>query len=422
MQHRASIVRALVHDPKLLIMDEPFAALDAITREQMATELQRIWMDSRKTVMFITHSISEAVFLSDRIAVMSARPGRIVDDIRQSGTTTAQLRRPAVAGVGRVVRRDPAKPRPRLRRIDDRASRMADIATTEPKAAEAVPRRAREWMAWRILERLLSLTILLLIIEGGIRGFEVPPYVFPTPSAIGVALYQGVVGGNYLHALAVTLTEILIGFAIGSTCGILLGIAMVQVPLLDRLVYPYVVGLQTVPKVAIAPLMIVWFGFGISSKIFIVALTCLFPSLINTIAGLRAVDSDRIALITAMCGTRAQLLRYVQLPNALPYIMAGLNTGIVLAVIGAIVGEFVGAKTGIGVLILQANFGLDLASMFAVLVLIAVTGVVLNLILRLVETKALLLERQGDQIDALRGTARASSTLLSRLTSKTLSL
>ena len=78
MQHRASIVRALVHDPKLLIMDEPFAALDAITREQMATELQRIWMDSGKTVFFITHSISEAVFLSDRIAVMSARPGRIM--------------------------------------------------------------------------------------------------------------------------------------------------------------------------------------------------------------------------------------------------------------------------------------------------------------------------------------------------------
>jgi len=78
MQHRASIVRALVHDPKLLIMDEPFAALDAITREQMASELQRIWMDSGKTVFFITHSISEAVFLSDRIAVMSARPGRIM--------------------------------------------------------------------------------------------------------------------------------------------------------------------------------------------------------------------------------------------------------------------------------------------------------------------------------------------------------
>jgi NitT/TauT family transport system permease protein len=264
---------------------------------------------------------------------------------------------------------------------------MADIATSETQPTEArAPGRGRS-AAWHGLERLLSFTILMLLIEAGIRGFGVPPYVFPAPSEIAVALYQGVIGGNYLHALSVTLTEILAGFAIGSVCGILLGIAMVQMPLLDRLVYPYVVGMQTVPKVAIAPLMIVWFGFGISSKIVIVALTCLFPSLINTIAGLRAVDSDRIALIAAMCGTRAQLLRYVQLPSALPYIMAGLNTGIVLAVIGAIVGEFVGAKTGIGVLILQANFGLDLAAMFAVLVLIALTGVALNLILRLIERK-----------------------------------
>ena len=107
---------------------------------------------------------------------------------------------------------------------------------------------------------------------------------------------------------------------------------MVQVPVLDRIVYPYVVGLQTVPKVAIAPLMIVWFGFGIASKVFVVALTCLFPSLINTIAGLRAVDSDRIALITVDVRIARATAALRAVPNALPYIMAGLNTGIVLAV------------------------------------------------------------------------------------------
>jgi NitT/TauT family transport system permease protein len=263
---------------------------------------------------------------------------------------------------------------------------MTDVATSDTQAA-AGPTSGLRAAMWRGTERLVSLAIVLLIVEGAISLFAVPPYVFPAPSAIGVALWHGLIDGTYLHALSVTLTEILVGFSIGSAFGILLGIAMVQIPLLDRLVYPYVVGLQTVPKVAIAPLMIVWFGFGISSKIFIVALTCVFPSLVNTIAGLRAVDSDRVALVTSMCGTRAQVLRYVLLPNALPYIMAGLNTGIVLAVIGAIVGEFVGAKTGIGVLILQANFGLDLATMFAVLTLIAITGVVLSFILRQIELK-----------------------------------
>ena len=264
---------------------------------------------------------------------------------------------------------------------------MADITTTSSQTSEPIARSRWRAGASRVVEGLISFAILMLAVEGGLRLFDVQPYVFPAPSAIAVALYDGVSSGLFLQALSITLTEILGGFAIGSACGILLGIAMVQITWLDRLVYPYVVALQTVPKVAIAPLMIVWFGFGISSKVVIVALTCLFPSLVNTIAGLRAVDSDRIALITAMCGSRAQLLRYVQLPNALPYIMAGLNTGIVLAVIGAIVGEFVGAKTGIGVLILQANFGLDLASMFAVLVLIAITGVILSFILRQIEIR-----------------------------------
>ena len=108
MQHRASIVRALVHDPKLLIMDEPFAALDAITREQMAGELQRIWMESGKTVVFITHSISEAVFLSDRIAVMSARPGRIMevlDNPAPRPRSFADLASPALAGLSIEIRR-----------------------------------------------------------------------------------------------------------------------------------------------------------------------------------------------------------------------------------------------------------------------------------------------------------------------------
>jgi NitT/TauT family transport system permease protein len=261
--------------------------------------------------------------------------------------------------------------------------------TSEASAAPAAaPIPSRSQLAlWRAAEGLASFAALMLLLEGGIRWFGVEPYVFPAPSAVAVTLWNGVTVGTYLHALGITLTEVLGGFAIGSAFGILLGIAMVQVNVLDRIVFPYVVALQTVPKVAIAPLMIVWFGFGIESKIFIVALTCLFPSLVNTIAGLRAVDSDRIALIRAMCGSRSQLLRYVQLPNALPYIMAGLNTGIVLAVIGAIVGEFVGAKAGIGVLILQANFSLDLAAVFALLVLIAVAGVMLSFMLRQIEAR-----------------------------------
>ena len=261
-----------------------------------------------------------------------------------------------------------------------------ETASALPAIKTTVRSRSRV-IAWRSLEALISFCIFVALLEAVIRVFHVEPYILPAPSAVGVALWEGITGGKYLAALWVTLSEILAGFVIGSAAGIVLGILMATVRLMERLFYPYVIAIQTVPKVAIAPLMIIWFGFGLQSKIIMVALTCLFPCLVGTITGLKSTDSDRLALLRSMKGTRWQLLRYVQFPSALPFILAGLNTGIVLAVIGAIVAEFVGAKTGIGVLILQANFGLDLASVFALLVLLAVMGVLLSSILRLAERK-----------------------------------
>ena len=196
-------------------------------------------------------------------------------------------------------------------------------------------------------------------------------------------------------ALGVTLSEILTGAAIGSAAGLLIAVLMVSSRLAYRLVYPWIVGIQTIPKVAIAPLMLVWFGFGIESKILIVALTSMFPVMVNTISGLRATEHDQIALIQALCGNRMQVLRYVQIPAALPYIFAGLNTAIVLAVIAAIVGEFVGARAGIGYLILQANFALDLAAVFALLTLLGILGVTLSLCIRAIEKRVCFWNRRS---------------------------
>ncbi len=266
----------------------------------------------------------------------------------------------------------------------------AELAVAAPRA----PGRARRALG-RTLETLLSFALLVGVLEAIVRYFDIAPYVFPAPSAVARALAAGLGSGAYLGGLRVTLSEILAGFLIGSGIGVALGIAMTQIRILERLVYPYVVAIQTVPKVAIAPLMIVWFGFGIESKIVMVALTCAFPALVNTIAGMRAVDADRLALVRALCGSRWQVLRFVQLPSAMPYILAGLNTAMVLAIIGAIVAEFVGAKSGIGVLILQANFALDIAAVFALLVLLALTGILLNLALRQIEARLCFWNRRG---------------------------
>lgn len=249
------------------------------------------------------------------------------------------------------------------------------------------PRRRRRLELGRAAAAVASLLVFLAVWEGIIRLGSISAYLVPAPSSVIVSLGQDLVSPVYWRSIYVTLYEILLGFLAGAALGIGLGMVLALSPVLDRIVYPYVVALQTVPKVAIAPLMIVWFGFGVESKVLIVALTSMFPVLVNTIAGLRAAEADRLDLLKGMCATPAQTLLYLQFPNALPYIFAGLNTAIVLSVIGAIVGEFVGAREGLGVIILKANFELNLAAVFSSLIVLGIIGVLLNGAMRMIERR-----------------------------------
>lgn len=241
----------------------------------------------------------------------------------------------------------------------------------------------------RFWVQALTFVVLMGSWEGIVRMLDVPGFLLPAPSAVIKALVAGLSSGLYLKHGLITAFEALAGFVTGSALGILIGTLIVVFPIMERIIYPYVVAIQTIPKVAIAPLMIVWFGFGLSSKVFVAALVSLFPVLVNVIAGLRAVDQDRLDLLGALSASRWQVFRYLRFPNALPYIFAGLNTAIVLAVIGAIVGEFVGSNQGIGFLILQANFQLDIAGIFSLFVVLSVMGIFLHGTLRWAERKCI---------------------------------
>jgi len=144
------------------------------------------------------------------------------------------------------------------------------------------------------------------------------------------------------------------------------------------MLFPYVVAIQTLPKIAVAPLVLIWVGVGLESKVVIAAMVSFFPMLVNTIVGLKSTPADKIDLMRSLSASRWKIFWYVQLPEALPFIFAGLNVGIVLSVLGAIVGEFIGAKVGLGYLILQMNYIMDIAGMFAALVVLGVMGILLN--------------------------------------------
>lgn len=211
--------------------------------------------------------------------------------------------------------------------------------------------------------------------EAAVRLFSVPEIVLPPPSAVVVALWDGIASGEFNIHLAVTLYEIVAGFALGAIAGLALGFMVALSPLLERIVYPYIVAFQTVPKVAIAPIIVIWFGYGLTSKVVITATIAFFPLLANTIAGLHATPRDQIEMMRAYTANRWQIFHKVRLLGALPSIFVGLDIAIVLSVIGAIVGEFVGAKAGLGYLILQKNFNFDMAGTFAILILLSLIGI-----------------------------------------------
>lgn len=238
----------------------------------------------------------------------------------------------------------------------------------------------------------IPLAILLFIVfvggwEAAVKLMGISKIVLPAPSAVAYSLWDGFASGEMLPHLWVTFSEVIAGFFLGSLFGFTLGALIGQFPLLERTFYPYIVAFQTLPKVAIAPIIVIWFGYGISSKIVITATIAFFPLLANTIAGLRAVPREQIELMVAFTASRWQIFKMARLPQSLPYVFVGLDIAIVLSVIGAIVGEFVGAQAGLGYLILQRNFSMDMASVFAILIVLSLMGIGLHMLVNLIQRR-----------------------------------
>lgn len=205
-----------------------------------------------------------------------------------------------------------------------------------------------------------------------VRVFEVPTIILPRPLEIIAAF-----GSNYQYLGGHTLTtlyEILGGFALGSLFGMLSALIMTQFPLVRSVIYPIVIASQTTPKIALAPLIVVWFGVGVLPKIGIVALLAFFPVLINTIAGLESTDEGHENLMRTVHASEFQIYWHIRLPSAVPFILAGLKLSITVSVIGAIVAEWVASSSGLGYLLLFYTQYLDVVRTFMVLIVLVALG------------------------------------------------
>ncbi|OLF11476.1 ABC transporter permease [Actinophytocola xinjiangensis] len=210
-----------------------------------------------------------------------------------------------------------------------------------------------------------------------------PHYLVPTPGQV----WDTIAGdwSSLMYHSYVTLYETVIGFLLASVLGLATAVLIAYSRTMDKALYPIVLFAQVIPKIAIAPLLVVWFGNGLAPKIMLAVLIAFFPVVVSGVAGLRSTDPELLELSATMGASRWQTFRKIRFPNALPHLMAGEKVAVTLAVVGAVVGEFVGASEGLGYTLLLANGNLDSAMLFAALFLMSLIGILLFVVVEVLE-------------------------------------
>jgi NitT/TauT family transport system permease protein len=244
---------------------------------------------------------------------------------------------------------------------------------SEPTMAAARPVPSRIWRGLSDVMPAVVLSAAILIFwEAAIRLFKVSTFVLPAPSAIVDSLVA-----NWrplaLAAEATTL-EVLFGFVLSAVVGIAVALTIVRFERFGRALYPLIVLFQNVPKVALAPIFILWFGYGLAPKILLIVVIAFFPVAIDMLAGLQSVEPSFVSLMRSVGASQGKILLRVRIPHSLPQLMAGLKVAITFSVIGAIVGEFAGANEGLGYMIQFASTQLDTPLIFAALMVVSVQG------------------------------------------------
>ncbi len=254
-----------------------------------------------------------------------------------------------------------------------RAGDVSPLVTRRAKMS--ISERRIRAIGWNLLPPLTFLGIVVLW-SWSIRFFKIPPYLLPGPGAVFSRVVSDA-GMLWSHAM-VTMTEIVLGFALTIVFAIPLGLLIALSALAKQILYPPIMLLQLVPKIAVAPLFLVWLGFGIESKVLLTVLMTFFPLLIASISGFQILDERYLYLTKSMGASTWQTFRFLRVPSALPVIFSGVKTSATIAATAAIVAEFVGANAGLGYVLLRGTSTMDLELTFAVLVVLTIIGIVIN--------------------------------------------
>ncbi|MFP7736528.1 ABC transporter permease [Priestia aryabhattai] len=235
------------------------------------------------------------------------------------------------------------------------------------------------------LYSFLLFIVLLIVWEMAAKNMS--ELILPAPSIIFSTLLEGIKSGYFMPHIMRTMAEVLLGLLFGGIFGFLAAILMGEIQIIRKLFFPYVIASQAVPKLALAPLFILWFGFGMTSKVVITALICFFPLLENTVTAIQYTDKQKQELFRMLGASRWKTLLHLKIPAGMPGIIAGLRVAVVLAIVGAVVGEFIGGSEGLGSVIVASQGMMDTPLMFASLILLTIIGMLLYQLVNVMEKK-----------------------------------
>lgn len=272
---------------------------------------------------------------------------------------------------------------------EERGERALPVAppATSSAAAPHAPARGDASALRRLLPPLIALAITLAAWEGYVRAAAVPAYLVPAPSDVVAMLLRA--PGRFTAAGFTSLVEALAGLTVGAGAAFTAAVVMAHSRPLERALYPLALLVKVTPVVAVAPLFIIWFGFGAAPKVLIAALITFFPMLVNAVTGLRSVSPAALDVFRALDASPWQTFRLLRVPASLPYVVAALKISVPLSLIGAVVAEWMSGDGGVGQIILIANSSLDTASLFAAVIVLAVLAVALTGAIALVERRLL---------------------------------
>ena len=249
--------------------------------------------------------------------------------------------------------------------------------STRRSALDALAIRSWAKLAYarRWAPALLIVVCIIVLWEGYVRVFDVQKWLLPAPSQIGVALFQD--AGLLWRHTGVTVLEIVVGFGLALASGVALATAIGMSRTLERALYPFIIASQTIPIIVIAPMLLIWVGYGLAPKVIVVALISFFPIVVNMVDGLASVDRDMIRLMRTLGANRWQIFLKVRVPASLPYLFSGVRVAIAVSVIGAVIGEWVGSSEGLGYLMLRSKPQFLTERVFAAIVILSALGVAL---------------------------------------------